>query len=78
MIKIAIAVMSIQSGMLFNARGVFLLNPSIRMVGNFFASITPIIMTFYLVRYFDKSIIKKNTSIPKIVNTVNKSVFPKL
>lgn len=53
------AVMSIQSGMLFNARGVFLLNPSIRMVGNFFASITPIIMTFYLVRYFDKSIIKK-------------------
>lgn len=55
------AVMSMQSGMLFNARGVFLLNPSIRMFGNFFASITPIIMTFYIVRYFDKSIkMKKN------------------
>lgn len=54
------AVMSMQSGMLFNARGVFLLNPSIRMVGNFFVSITSIIMTFYIVRYFDKGITKTN------------------
>lgn len=63
---IAMTVMSINSGMLFNARGVFLTNPSIRPIGNFMSSVYPLVILYLSFRVFN-DFSSKFIAIPSIM-----------